>query len=380
MRQTPLLKLYKPHGDIYEHNADHLVFTNADYELYLTDDKKKLIRGEIQSLCSERSFLFVGYSLDDINIRTVLQEVKRRAAEGGIRHFLLVDQVDQTKREEFAKHYATDIIVLGKYSNLISFLEALKQRVHELRPSAAGVQISPQEDYSNQETDRLANELLAADFGEIKEQLNRREYVPADKKLRDFLAKLKSSDACSRPGFRDLLQRIYLNLSVISTNSGNPSDAMAQFELAEKAGPFEGIRRVHAAEVLIALGHAENAIKLLKGTVEATDGPGKRILEVASLITKGIKTAPRPQDLSGYQNIDLLLNGLCFGIVSSKEDDFAGWQALLEKAWAIRNNHPVVMRTLAQLADQLFKIALKNGWKLHGISRGKLLATIRQWD
>lgn len=85
--QLPLatrnVKLFKIHGDIDQ--EDTMVVTSSDYVEFFTSSNSNLaVWKNIESVMNENSLLFVGYSLDDINIKVLLETMIKNI--GKFRH------------------------------------------------------------------------------------------------------------------------------------------------------------------------------------------------------------------------------------------------------------------------------------------------------
>lgn len=85
--QLPLatrnVKLFKIHGDIDQ--EDTMVVTSSDYvEFFTSSNSNSAVWKNIESIMNENSLLFVGYSLDDINIKVLLETMIKNI--GKFRH------------------------------------------------------------------------------------------------------------------------------------------------------------------------------------------------------------------------------------------------------------------------------------------------------
>ena len=65
------VNVLKIHGDIS--CPDEIVLTRSDYESYFT--KRPAVSTLLKGLLLNRTFLFIGYSLRDINLQIILNEV-----------------------------------------------------------------------------------------------------------------------------------------------------------------------------------------------------------------------------------------------------------------------------------------------------------------
>ena len=67
------VKLYKIHGDIA--SPETMVITRSDYNEYFRGGKDRPLWSVIRGLIATNSILFVGYSIEDRNIQTILQDI-----------------------------------------------------------------------------------------------------------------------------------------------------------------------------------------------------------------------------------------------------------------------------------------------------------------
>lgn len=84
----PLVVIFKIHGSLHPDQKlddDSVVITDFDYEDYLArmgEAGHNVVPSSVGLLLHHRSFLFMGYSLSDWNIRTILTTLMRKRAEG----------------------------------------------------------------------------------------------------------------------------------------------------------------------------------------------------------------------------------------------------------------------------------------------------------
>lgn len=73
--------VYKPHGNLYAKIGSHVnevVISETDYISRLQRNLVEAIPAQLAEHCAERGFLFLGYSLADWNMRSIVRSVHRR--------------------------------------------------------------------------------------------------------------------------------------------------------------------------------------------------------------------------------------------------------------------------------------------------------------
>jgi len=84
----PMVVIFKVHGCLFRENKfedDSVIITDFDYEDYIANmgqAAKLVVPTAAGLLMHGRSFLFLGYSLSDWNIRTIMTALMRKRAEG----------------------------------------------------------------------------------------------------------------------------------------------------------------------------------------------------------------------------------------------------------------------------------------------------------
>ena len=86
--------IYKIHGD-FSH-PKNIVITKDDYSRLYEKKQENLIWDSTRVLFSHHNILFIGYSLSDPNIKTLVKYVKERMGEAAKQLFVLVPSVEET--------------------------------------------------------------------------------------------------------------------------------------------------------------------------------------------------------------------------------------------------------------------------------------------
>jgi len=91
--------LMKIHGGITQ--PDTIVITSEDYKNF---DADTIVWSKIRTLLAEYSVVFIGYSLHDPNVETMLQGIYTRLKGKKHPYFFISRTVDATKRKDLADH------------------------------------------------------------------------------------------------------------------------------------------------------------------------------------------------------------------------------------------------------------------------------------
>jgi hypothetical protein len=101
----PIVVIFKIHGSLHPDNTaeeDSVVITDFDYEEYVAEMGKGgqlVVPAAAGGLMHNRSFLFLGYSLADWNIRTILTTlIKRRAKDEGTKDYAVMKEVSTSAK------------------------------------------------------------------------------------------------------------------------------------------------------------------------------------------------------------------------------------------------------------------------------------------
>lgn len=93
------IKLYKIHGDL-DHPKD-IILKRSDYQNYFVDNTEQTIFwNSIKDLLAKHHVLFIGYSLQDINIDVIFNKISRELKESRKKAFFVspnIDKVDKSR-------------------------------------------------------------------------------------------------------------------------------------------------------------------------------------------------------------------------------------------------------------------------------------------
>ncbi|CAI8819600.1 SIR2 family NAD-dependent protein deacylase [Bacillus pseudomycoides] len=95
---TKRVKLFKVHGDIDQENT--MVITTSDYvDFFTSSNRNAAVWKNIEALMNEKSFLFVGYSLDDINVKTLFETMVKNVGEFRHQSFFVSPNLPHHKQQ-----------------------------------------------------------------------------------------------------------------------------------------------------------------------------------------------------------------------------------------------------------------------------------------
>lgn len=131
--------VYKLHGDIS--NPLKAIITKEDYELF--DKTHELFIGNLQGDLISKTFIFIGYSLNDPDIRQILSKVRLLLGENTRTHYFFKKKVNKKefrKKEEFnymkikeeleiqdLKRYGIETILIDEYSEILDIFKKIEK-------------------------------------------------------------------------------------------------------------------------------------------------------------------------------------------------------------------------------------------------------------
>jgi hypothetical protein len=92
--------IYKIHGDIS--HLDRIIITSEDYQHF---DEDSILWGKIKTILAEFSVVFIGYSLKDRNVRTLLELILRQIGKQKNPYYYITRDLTEEKRE-FLKSFS----------------------------------------------------------------------------------------------------------------------------------------------------------------------------------------------------------------------------------------------------------------------------------
>ena len=129
--------LIKAHGDA-KSAAEHIILTEKDYRKLLYQQPG--YQSVLQSIFTMYSVLFIGCSLEDPELRLLLNYINAAFPEGGTPHFALMstETTGVTERNRLKRDYNIKIIPISpenNYGDVDIFLEILKGKEDEAENS-----------------------------------------------------------------------------------------------------------------------------------------------------------------------------------------------------------------------------------------------------
>ena len=141
------VEIIKMHGSIDSSKPEELVFASADYEDFASNRPATSQRLRMDLL--NKSFLFIGYSYRDPNIRNVIVEARRLASNATRPHFLITLEETGVREKQLQDLWCQDLrrngircAMIKKYSELTTTLEALSRRSRGRSVSVTGSHVS----------------------------------------------------------------------------------------------------------------------------------------------------------------------------------------------------------------------------------------------
>lgn len=129
------ITLYKMHGDVQD--PQHAIFTKDDYEYYPVINAPFL--DHLRSDLSSKTFLFIGFSLDDPNLKHALSQLRISLEDSMRTHYLIYKRSSPTKRNQNEKevfeyrHHDETCSVDSGYE--VSFSQQKHVRIRKLKES-----------------------------------------------------------------------------------------------------------------------------------------------------------------------------------------------------------------------------------------------------
>ena len=93
--------VYKIHGDFTK--KDNIILTKQDYTNFFSSNNEPLLWKYIQSHILTNDMLFIGYSLEDSNIFTLIQEIRKQVKVDTRKYFLIAPELYHHKIKRLAK-------------------------------------------------------------------------------------------------------------------------------------------------------------------------------------------------------------------------------------------------------------------------------------
>ena len=163
--------VYKMHGDV-EHAAD-AVLTKDDYAKY--DLSHPLFRSVLKGDLISKTFLFVGFSFDDPNLDSILNQIRVLLGDNIRTHYCFMKRVVKTEdmngesfgyqkakqdlREEDLKRFGIQTVFVDDYSEITEILRALENAISANNVFISGSAEFFEKEWSKEKIEKLSYEL-----------------------------------------------------------------------------------------------------------------------------------------------------------------------------------------------------------------------------
>lgn len=163
--------VYKMHGDV-DHAAD-AVLTKDDYAKY--DLSHPLFRSVLKGDLISKTFLFIGFSFDDPNLDSILNQIRVLLGENIRAHYCFMKRVVKTEdmdgesfgyqkarqdlREEDLKRFGIQTVFVDDYSEITEILIALENAILANNVFISGSAVFFEGEWSKEKIEELAYKL-----------------------------------------------------------------------------------------------------------------------------------------------------------------------------------------------------------------------------
>lgn len=134
--------VYKMHGDYLDPSS--CVITKDDYELY--NEKRQLFTTALQGDLVSKTFLFIGFSFEDPNLKYILTRIRNLLDENRRTHYFLLEKLDkekykdnleafyydlnkQTLKIHDLRRYGIEAVLIDSYDDIPSILMNIQKEV-----------------------------------------------------------------------------------------------------------------------------------------------------------------------------------------------------------------------------------------------------------
>lgn len=159
--------VFKMHGDITDQSS--IVLTTKDYQEIINNNIST--RSLLNSLLSTKVLIFVGFSLSDPHIDTILNNIKSINNGIPISHYVLLNETSSFKISSFEKKYGVKIIsyepLNPSHPEVIEFLRSLNHETSEIPEqiiSPRRIEITSADDLINHIKEAFEKVVLGSGF------------------------------------------------------------------------------------------------------------------------------------------------------------------------------------------------------------------------
>ena len=374
------LRVVKPHGDLEQ--PDSIIFTQRDYDRYPTQE---LVNMALCTLAAQYPFLFVGYGLNDPDLKQQLQRVLDAQKRLARSHYLILDKVSNIKRRTLLEEKQVKVLALGSYDNLEPFLTDLSNEAETIR--SREIKSPPLYAARNIESSELSVaeqkllEFLNEDYTPVVKALEQSHFVDAEDHLKRVLKKIDNFGANpglgQKPEFKSFHQRVLLASAAVAARRQKKEEARGLFHRAEELQPFTEKRCLQAAEVLIHLGDFQKVESLLLGSAEAHETRGKEILGLVALLRNDEDRFHELYPSGDENNLEFVIQQARLAMESSQDDTAKIPLDLFDKAWELSKDFPQGLLIVAEMTGKMLLHIVLEEWESPGVNRAEVLKTTR---
>ena len=131
------VEIIKMHGSVDSPSPENLVITKEDYEDYFYTHP--LTTERLKNDLLNKSFLFIGYSYRDSNIRSIMTQIRQLCSRGTRTHYMVVEKEKNVNSYKLQKLWAKDLERFGiktyiyenadqSHRELLEIMESIAQK------------------------------------------------------------------------------------------------------------------------------------------------------------------------------------------------------------------------------------------------------------
>ncbi|WP_342086177.1 SIR2 family protein [Dyadobacter sp. OTU695] len=121
------IEIIKMHGCIYNSHRDEIVITQSDYEDFFIN--RPALSQRLRLDLIQKSFLFIGYGYNDVNIGNIVSEARRLAGRNTRQHYMICKDEPENSAFPFwcsnLRRYGIRVVRIQNFSQLTEILRIL---------------------------------------------------------------------------------------------------------------------------------------------------------------------------------------------------------------------------------------------------------------
>lgn len=123
-KEKDKVKLYKIHGCI--DFPEKIIITKSDYVDYYNKNRYDLLWNELKSIVAKNSVLFIGYSFEDHNIKSIFEDVLTRLGPNHNDYYLITRNLPEHKQQVLEK-YSIKYLKMGAEEAISEIAKAIEK-------------------------------------------------------------------------------------------------------------------------------------------------------------------------------------------------------------------------------------------------------------